>query len=227
LIAAIVPAHNEEAHIGACLDSLLAAAKCEALKGEPVLVIVALDACTDQTGAIAASRNVLVVEGEARNVGAARAQAARVALECGARWLAFTDADTIVDPQWFSAQLALCADAVCGTVSIRDWGSYGEQVRRRFQDEYRDVDEHRHIHGANLGVCAQAYQRAGGFQSLATSEDVALVDALREDGASIVWSAKPRVFTSARREYRAPGGFGAALQRLECEAAGSIDVARP
>ena len=57
----------------------------------------------------------------------------------------------------------------------------------------------------------------GGFAPLASSEDVALVQALEDVGASIAWSAAPRVVTSARRQFRAPGGFGATLARVETE----------
>jgi thymidine phosphorylase len=67
------------------------------------------------------------------------------------------------------------------------------------------------VHGANLGVSAEAYLRAGGFQALACSEDVALVEALKASGARIAWSAAPRVTTSARTNARARGGFGDTL----------------
>jgi hypothetical protein len=67
------------------------------------------------------------------------------------------------------------------------------------------------VHGANLGVSAQAYLRAGGFAPLACSEDVALVEQLQATGARIAWSAAPRVVTSARRASRARGGFGDTL----------------
>ena len=50
---------------------------------------------------------------------------------------------------------------------------------------------------------------------LVGSEDVALVNALLHHGVSVAWSAAPRVFTSARRLFRAPAGFGATLQKIE------------
>ena len=120
-------------------------------------------------------------------------------------------------PDWISAQLAQRKDAVCGTVAVRDWGAYGETMRAHYDATYTDADCHRHIHGANLGISAKAYQQAGGFQALESSEDVALVDSLRASGASIAWSAAPRVFTSARRVFRAPGDFGATLARIDPE----------
>jgi glycosyltransferase involved in cell wall biosynthesis len=215
LIAVIVPAHDEEQHIVACLQSVRCAADHRGLCGEAVLTVVVLDACSDRTGELARGCGATTVSVDARNVGSARAAGARLALDAGARWLSFTDADSEVGPDWLSAQLALAADAVCGTIAVRDWGSYGERMRRHFDDTYTDADGHSHIHGANLGVSAAAYRRAGGFRPLASSEDVALVRSLQTHGASIAWSALPRVFTSVRRAFRAPGGFGAALHAAE------------
>jgi glycosyltransferase involved in cell wall biosynthesis len=217
LIAAIVPAHNEEEHLGPCLAALATAAQCPALNGEAVTIVVVLDACTDASQQIAERAGAVTASVAARNVGQARALGAQVAVDMGARWLAFTDADTVVEPGWLSAQLALRSDAVCGTVAVRDWGDYGERMRRHFHDTYTDADGHRHIHGANLGVSTPAYLAAGGFRELPSSEDVALVDALKNIGASIAWSAAPRVFTSARRLFRAPRGFGATLRRVELD----------
>jgi len=226
LLAVIVPANNEAEVIGICLRSVEAAARWPGLEGEPVLVIVVLDACTDDTASVAIAAGAIVVSVEARNVGIARAAGAELALSMGARWLAFTDADTLVAPDWLHVQMTLCSDAVCGTVSVTDWGDHGEPMRRHFAATYFDVDGHQHIHGANLGVSAQAYQRAGGFAPLASSEDVALVKALQAVGARIAWSAAPRVVTSARRTFRAQAGFGATLSRVSESLDGSATCAR-
>ena len=94
----IVPAHNEEAHIGPCVQALMVASKNLALMDEPVVTVVVLDACTDGTARIAQRAGALTVAINARNVGAARALGARMAMGLGARWLAFTDADTVVEP---------------------------------------------------------------------------------------------------------------------------------
>ena len=213
MIAAIVPAHNEEDHILSCLAALRTAARCPRLGGEQTILVVVLDACTDNTRSIAQRQGVTTIALDARNVGAARALGAQLALAAGARWLAFTDADTQVAPDWISAQLTLRVDAVCGTVAVRDWGYCGDDMRRHFESSYTDADGHRHIHGANFGVSAMAYERAGGFSPVQSGEGVALVKALQATRASIAWSAAPRVFTSARRLFRAPGGFGATLAR--------------
>jgi glycosyltransferase involved in cell wall biosynthesis len=217
LIAVVIPVHNEQAHLFACLRSVHAAAASRHLEGERVIVVVVLDDCSDASLAIATQWSAHVVEVKARNVGQARALGAEQALALGATWLAFTDADTEVSVNWLAAQRALVADAVCGTVGVRDWGVYGDRVRDHHHTHYQDADGHRHVHGANLGVAADAYRMAGGFRPLTTGEDVALVADLERSGARIVWSAAPRVHTSARESYRAPLGFGATLERVHRE----------
>jgi len=226
MIGVAVPAHNEEALLGACLDALLVAARHPALEGEAVTVLVVLDACDDgSAAAVEACRPLFAAAGVAlesiavdeRRVGAARAAGARKLLEEGARWLAFTDADTRVAPCWLAEQLALDADVVCGSVAVDDWSPHGqvaEVLRAHFDGFYQDREGHRHIHGANLGVSAVAYQAAGGFEAVPCHEDVLLVQALERIGASFAWSARPRVFTSARIDARARDGFGDTLLRM-------------
>ncbi|MDM0042208.1 glycosyltransferase [Variovorax sp. J22G21] len=214
MIGIVIPAHNEAGYIGATLSAVRLAAAHADLGGEPVRTVVVLDSCSDATATVARQHDVCTLEVSARNVGRARAAGAQWLLDEGARWLAFTDADTIVSPQWLVHQLALDADAVCGSVGIDDWSPHAEHdvlIRTHFERTYTDADGHRHIHGANLGVSAEAYRRVGGFAPLACSEDVALVAALEQAGARIAWSAAPRVATSARRDARARGGFGDAL----------------
>ena len=218
MIGVVIPAHNEARYIKACMMAMQKAAMSPRLLQEPVLIVVVLDHCTDNTGEIARSLGAQTLDVEARNVGVARSAGAQICLDAGARWLAFTDADTVVDSNWLAEQLRHRSDAVCGTISVTDWsewGRHGNQLQRQFVETYTDADDHRHIHGANLGVSAEAYQRVGGFPPLASSEDVALVTALQAGGSSIAWSASPRVVTSARRDFRAPDGFGAAVLGID------------
>lgn len=223
MIGVAIPAHNEEACLDACLTALLRAARHPVLAGEPVAACVVLDACDDGSSAIvrrhaplfrAAGCALDCIEITARQVGAARAAGAIHLLEAGARWLAFTDADTRVSNEWLTAQLGLDADVVCGSVAVDDWTPHAEcatLLSERFARDYRDREGHRHIHGANLGVSAAAYQAAGGFAAVGCHEDVLLVRALERLGARFAWSALPRVFTSARIDARARGGFGDTL----------------
>ena len=225
MIGVVVPVHDEEACLDDCLTALRAAATCPLLQGEAVGIVIVLDACSDRSQRIVLTHAMQVdrrwrldcISVNARNVGIARAAGARLLLQRGARWLAFTDADTRVSPSWLSAQLGLNADAVCGTVAVEDWSPHGRHakaLRSHFARSYTDADGHRHIHGANFGVSASAYLRAGGFAPLACSEDVVLVAALQASGAHIAWSAAPRVTTSARRHAKARGGFGDTLLKV-------------
>ena len=214
MIGVVIPAHNEEDCIDAALAGVAEAAAHPELGGERVEVLVALDSCCDLTASRVALRGVRSLEVDLCNVGAARSAAAERLLAEGARWLAFTDADTRVSERWLVEQLALQCDVVCGCVGVDDWtphGIHADLLHLHFLETYNDNDGHCHIHGANLGVSAAAYRRAGGFQSHATGEDVAFVRALEACGASIAWSARPRVITSARRVARAPHGFATAL----------------
>lgn len=214
MIGVVIPAHNEVSLVGSCLEAALAAARHPGLNGEAVEILVVLDACSDGTADVVMRHAVGSITLSARNVGAARAAGAEQLLLRGARWLAFTDADTRVANDWLVQQLRQCADVVCGTVAVDDWSDYRQHAARlqqHFRRTYDDADGHRHIHGANLGVSATAYAAVGGFSSLVSSEDVALVESLEKSGASVAWSAAPRVLTSARSVARAPAGFAAAL----------------
>ncbi|QGZ66940.1 glycosyltransferase [Paraburkholderia acidisoli] len=221
MIGIVIPVHNEERLLGRCLDSVLTASRHEALDGERVRVVVVLDSCSDSSEAVAQNAGVEIVRIEARMVGAARAAGANILVSRGARWLSFTDADSYVAPDWLVRQLEIGANAVCGTVQIDQWDNQPESLRRIWCERYHDADGHRHVHGANLGVSVWAYERAGGFPSLTCSEDLALVDAIIAAGIPVVWSASPRVATSARTQARVGGGFGDTLARWAQEGANS------
>jgi len=72
----LVPAHNEEAYLGACLASIEAAAR--PYPGD-VETIVALNRCTDRTEELARSHGAVIVREDARNLAKIRNAAARAA----------------------------------------------------------------------------------------------------------------------------------------------------
>lgn len=214
MIGIVIPAHNEEAYIQRCLSSVLRATQHPTLQGRRVEIITVLDDCSDDTAALVTASGVGALNVSFRNVGKARAVGAEQLLAAGAQWLAFTDADTVVPQDWLARQLAFCADAVCGTVEVDSWSEHGDTVRSRYLALYQFIENHRHIHGANLGISAAAYLKAGGFQHLAAHEDVRLVADLERVGASIIWTATNPVITSARRDFKCQGGFGEYLASL-------------
>jgi len=232
MLGIVIPAHNEETCLPSCLAALQRAATHPALAGEAVLIHIVLDDCDDGSEAIVAAYRDGLQAGAVRlsyshialrKVGAARASGAELLLAEGVRWLAFTDADTQVSPEWLVQQLALDVDVVCGSVAVDDWSPHAGQaamLATHFSQTYNDNDGHHHIHGANMGVAADAYRKAGGFQSVPCHEDVYLVAALERIGARFAWSAAPRVITSARTDARARGGFGDTMLAVVAAAAG-------
>jgi len=215
MIAVIIPAHDEAETLPRCLAAMGQAARTAETAGHRVEILVVLDRCSDGSAGIAKGFGVQTLEVDMRNVGEARRAGAALMLERGARWLACTDADSCVPADWLLCQLAFAADAVCGTVHVEQWLPEQDQaLQARYLDHYQMREGHRHIHGANLGICAQAYQRVGGFQPLALNEDVRLIEDLQACGATIVWTARNSVATSPRLDTRARGGFGDYLKSL-------------
>lgn len=212
MLGVIVPAHDEEEHVAAAIVALQVAALHPGLAGEEVRLLFVLDSCSDGTAEVVASQGARALISSARNVGFARALGAECLLAEGARWLAFTDADTVVAPDWLVAQLAVGTPVVCGTIGIDDWARHPSAVGARFVTEYQDRDGHRHVHGANLGISADAYRAVGGFEPLVAHEDRTLVEALQRSGIAIGWSSAPRVITSSRVRSRAPEGFSQAIR---------------
>jgi glycosyltransferase involved in cell wall biosynthesis len=229
-IGVIVPVHDEEQHLGACLASLRTA--CRALPScVKTHVVVVLDACTDRSAEIAAGElddlgEALTVSdrnvGRARHVGARYAEARFASVSPARLWLATTDADSRVPPTWLVDQLALAdsgVDAVAGTILITDWEDFPTARVRAFLEFYTPPgcsDDHDHVHGTNLGIRADAYEAAGGFADLETGEDHALWNALRGKGRRLVSTRRLPVATSARRDGRAPRGFAAFLTSFRC-----------
>ncbi|MDQ2812265.1 MAG: glycosyltransferase [Actinomycetota bacterium] len=226
-VCVVVPAHNEEALLSACLTALRHAADAVSI---PVHLLVVADACTDGTSAVARACGARVIGIGARNVGAARAAGMSELLRMPAApdrpaahdpsavWLATTDADTVVPPGWLQRQLRYASqgwDVVLGTVTVADWDGHPPHVPAAFDALYEfGAGPHPHVHGANLGIRASAYLAAGGFRSLRTAEDHALLAAATEAGCSVLRASDITVETSARRRARAPLGFGNLLRTL-------------
>jgi GT2 family glycosyltransferase len=81
---------------------------------------------------------------------------------------------------------------------------------------------HGHVHGANLGIRADLYQRLGGFDAAVVNEDVDLIRRARRHGVEIRWALDMAVRTSSRAVGRAPLGFAGHLQDLHTATTRSI-----
>lgn len=218
--AVVVPAHDEEQLLPACLTALNEAAA--QVGPRPVEIIVVADSCTDDTAAVARAHGADVVTVHCRNVGQARAAGMSYALRTGTRglWLATTDADSCPPPGWLRAHrlhAAAGAELVVGTVAVDRWDRWTDSVRQRYEARYRaglTATGHGHVHGANLGIAAATYCKAGGFAPLRHDEDRELVGRIVALGARVVYDTRGPVVTSARGTGRAPAGFAGFLTAI-------------
>lgn len=230
-----IPACDEEALVGGAIESVLAAA--DALPDPGVVrLVIGCDSCTDATAAIAHAaarrdRRLQVIEGSWMSAGACRAAALRHALDAHPAsaprreiWVATTDADTVVPADWLGTHAACWARgdaAVAGVVDLVDGhGGVGSVFRRHYALGH---ESHGHVHGANLGIRADAYVHVGGFPEIELAEDHALWHALRRAGYTCRSSVALRVATSARLTGRAVGGFADTLRGL-MDARGLIEA---
>ncbi|HKJ12246.1 MAG TPA: glycosyltransferase family 2 protein [Ornithinimicrobium sp.] len=218
-----IPAKNESLLLGACLRSVNETVRSLRLGTGvgSVCVMVALDGCTDGTAAVAERAGAQTVMSEAGGVGAARDQAvnrglAHLHLLAGPHvWVACTDADSLVPPNWLTEQLRHAdagADMVVGTVQP---AMEGGERRSAWDRRHRLVEGHPHVHGANLGLRASTWAAVGGFGVGAAHEDVRLVERVRQARFASVATDTTRVTTSARPWGRAEGGFADYLRALD------------
>ena len=239
-IAVVMPAHNEDQHLGCALLAVQRAADVlHRLRPDvEVRVTVVLDSCTDGSAGIAvryaaADRRFSALEVAFRNTGASRGAGIRAAgigtarrrppgvrwtppPWAGRTWLANTDADSRVPENWLVRQLEFAdagADAVLGSVEPDPEGMDPELLRR-WLERHPFEEDHPHIYGANFGVRASAYLAAGGFPKLSSHEDRTLVQSLRNRAFTVTATDSMRVLTSGRLHARAPHGFGAYLRTL-------------
>lgn len=214
-IGVVIPARDEEALIARCLDSVVAS---RLATGIDASIIVVADACRDATIAIAERvEGVVVRRAEVANVGIARASGAQLAVTHGCTWLAFTDADSVVPPNWLANHARAAADghdALIGTVRPDFRELSGAQIEHWLATHSRGRPNG-HVHGANLGISVRAYAAAGGFAPLVEHEDVDLIERLRAVGADLYASDEAEVMTSARLIGRTTGGYARHLREIK------------
>ena len=222
-IAVLIPARNEEELLPRCLASVQKA-RLAVPKGVTTDLVVVSDSSTDRTHQLAfdmVGRSGSVVSSTAGRVGEARAVAARLALAryrgpLDQLWLANTDADCVVPEDWLTLQLSIAERglaAVAGIVDVDSYQGHSAHVQQMFRLTYRLHKDgtHPHVHGANLGIRADAYVQSGGWECQATGEDHDLWSRLHLAKHSRLSDARLKVLTSGRRVGRAPDGFAAAL----------------
>jgi glycosyltransferase involved in cell wall biosynthesis len=225
LVGIVIPARNEQARLGRCLDAIAAAiADLQRTEFADVAVqtVVVLDRCTDRTADVAARYGqVRTITADLGNVGSARAVGVRTLMSASAQprqqvWLANTDADSTVPVSWLTKMLEHAhrgADLVLGTVTPDALAP--RRLRRAWAERHDTQDGHPHIHAANLGIRASTYLTIGGWPELVSGEDASLVHSAELNLAvRILRSGTAPVITSSRLNGRAPHGFAHYLHRL-------------
>lgn len=259
-VVVAVPVRDEERRIVACLERLTD----QRAAGCSLAVILLLNNCRDGTAdavrALARRRScpvtMLQVElpaarahvGWARRLAMDEAADRLEALGSHDGIILTTDADTLVDRDWVSAnvaEIAAGADAVAGALDFdpADELALPAGVRRRARLECHyatlaaEIDTrldpvahdpwpaHRAASGASLAVTLAAYRRVGGMPASAVGEDRAFVERLTRRDLRVRHSPGTRVTTSRRAIGRAAGGMAdtlrmqATLPDLPCDPA--------
>jgi cellulose synthase/poly-beta-1,6-N-acetylglucosamine synthase-like glycosyltransferase len=226
LVGVIIPARDEADSIVECLDSVVRALDAAPAVDSSWIVVVA-DGCSDQTARLARRRLAgrgTVIEcsvaspGTARRLGAAEVLTHFAGRRPSEVWMANTDADSRVGVDWISHHLQLATRGFCGVagiVRVTSIEGHDATAVREFLAGYTTYEDgtHPHVHGANLGIRADAYADAGGWSDLAVAEDHCLWSRVRGRGWSTIASVGSVVFTSGRLCGRAMGGFADTLRR--------------
>lgn len=188
----VIPAHDEEAVLGATISTLLDSARAV---GEPFEVIVVDDASTDRTAEIAREHGARVVRVEHRQIARARNAGAR---EARGEVLVFVDADTAVS--------AAAIRAAQGSIEA---GDVGGGARPRFDGGPLAV---RCLVGAFVWLLRRLrvacgcfvycrrehFEAVGGFdEALFAGEEIALSLALKRRGRFV--ALRESVLTSSRK----------------------------
>lgn len=194
MISFIIPAHNEEALIGATVDAI---STCAMAVGRPFEVIVSCDACTDRTSEIAKQKGARVVECNNRQIAATRNSGAR---EAKGDAFIFIDADTLLtEPALRGALAALDAGAVGGGGHVKLEGRVPIAARvftAVFLLVYFGVKKF--AAGCFIFATRDAFGKAGGFdERYYASEEIHLSRALKRQGKFVI--VKEHVITSARK----------------------------
>jgi hypothetical protein len=222
-VGIVLPVHDEEELLPRALQGLdVALAAVSPSISRRVAVV--LDTCGDASSAIArrwaAEVGALVIRRECRSVGVARGTGVLALLErwpkrdCAQVWLATSDADSCVPPDWLTVQLdahAAGVDLWAGRVRVAEESSTALRWTERYAEERYP------IHGASLGFSGTLYTELGGFRGLRSSEDRDFHHRAVAAGFRILHDPRATVTTSSRRKGRAPDGFAGLLDTVEQE----------
>jgi len=200
VISFIIPAYNEERLLGHTLRALHAAAQAV---GEPYEVIVADDASTDRTAAIAEGHGARVVRVAHRQIAATRNAGAR---EAKGDLFFFVDADTLVNEGAVRAAIQALRDGAVGGGAAFQFDGHLPWYARLLQPPAVWSSRVAGLAGGCFLFCTrQAFQAAGGFdEALYGAEEIFLSRALKRQGRFVVLR---ETVTTSGRKLRAYSGW--------------------
>jgi glycosyltransferase involved in cell wall biosynthesis len=183
----IIPALNEERHIGTCLDSICGLDADQS----KIEVLVVDNGSTDRTVAVANSYSdrldVRVLVRSELRVGALRNAAAQLA---SGRFLAFLDADCVAHPSWIATASRILFDNP-GTITGSPYAlppDAGWPARIWHQRFHRNKSgEVSYVPGGNLLLERTLFWAIGGFDSsLRSNEDSQFCSRARSSGTRVL-----------------------------------------
>ncbi len=193
MLSFVIPAHNEEQHIGRTIAAIAAIGQ---TCGEPFEIIVVDDASTDRTADIATAAGVILVQVQCRQIAATRNAGARRA---SGDILFFVDADTLATPDAVLA--AVCEirkGSVGGGCVFRFDGTLPIWARIMYPVAVILARRLTLVGGCFLFCTREAFDAIGGFcERYYAAEEVAFIRALKRRGRFVV--PKPVVVTSGRK----------------------------
>jgi len=209
-ISVIIPAHNEELYLSACLKAL------SKQKGAPTYEVIVVDNnSTDQTASIARSFGVRIVREKQKGASAARNRGASVAR---ATLLVFIDADCVVPNNhlktiWESFASDTSLDALGGPYFYHDGGPFQRWLTDDVNSQSRLHRFYKKLFGlqtfisANFSIKKHVYLTTGGFDeridNVIQAEDAEFACRLAKRGHRVVFDPTLRILSSARRYKQA------------------------
>ena len=198
MISVVVPAYNEEANIAACLGSL----NRQTLPRSEYEILVVDGDSGDRTRELAAPLADLVFVQTSERVGGARNDGA---LRARGEIVAFTDADSVVPPDWLERIRDDFARhhpvVVYGPVYPREDG-ISHRISLALANAFSRIGYYTGtIHftlGCNTSFDRQAFLRAGMFRFMDAGEDIEIGTRMKRLG-KILFDPKVRVGFSMRR----------------------------
>lgn len=193
LLSFVIPAHDEEQCLGATIGAIRAAMGGVDRQYE---IIVAADACTDATAAIAQAAGARVVSHERRQIAATRNLGARAAT---GSVLVFVDADTRVTPGALAQMLDLVRSGVAGGGGpVRLDGPLPLYVRLMMPVLLAAFRRCRLTGGAFFFCSREAFDAVGGWdEAYFAGEELVLARALKKVGRFEL--VRDPVITSGRK----------------------------